>query len=221
MNSLNKFVPVLALVFALPWFLLIVCPSIDSASWSPVPYDEDADEMVGEYPPGRLASARGPEVYARNGCAYCHTQMIRPTYAGPDMWRIGWAGREEDGLARSSRARDYFGEKFAYLGVQRHGPDLANVGYRRTDAMWHHKHLFDPRSVVEKSIMPRFSNLYRKREVTGQVSDEAVAVEEEADEEGNITTYEFVPTNDAKALVDYLLSMKKDAKVPESLAATK
>jgi cytochrome c oxidase cbb3-type subunit 2 len=139
--------------------------------------------------------------------------MIRPTYAGSDRWRSGWSGREQDGLARETLPYDYLGESFAYLGVQRTGPDLSNVGYRITDAKWHYQHLYNPRSLVEPSIMPSFHNLFKTVQVIGQVSELAVDV---FDKDG--VRYEVVPNDQAKALVGYLLALKKDQKVPKSIA---
>ncbi len=213
MNSLKSFLIILAILFALPWLALIVYPSIYLGSLEPVPYAEDEEEE-GWFPAQSIDSVeRGAEVYARNGCAYCHTQVVRPTYAGSDMWRPGWSGRGEEGFGRETTPYDYLGSDFAFLGVQRNGPDLSNVGWRVFSDRWHHEHLFDPRSKRPVSIMPAFRHLYQKRPVEGPVSLDAVAV---VKEEGR--AYEFVPSRDAKALVRYLQSMKKDAKLPQAVA---
>ena len=132
----------------------------------------------------------GAKIYAAEGCAYCHTQMVRPTYAGPDMWRTGWGGRDPEGLSRETRPEDYFGESFAFLGYQRMGQDLSNVGHRITSREEMHRHLYDPRSFDQDSGMPAYTHLYTR--------------------EGD----RYVPTAKAEALVDYLLSRKKDAKIP-------
>ena len=110
----------------------------------------------------------GAKVYAAEGCAYCHTQMVRPTYAGPDMWRSGWGGRESEGLSRETRPEDYFGEGFAYLGYQRLGQDLSNVGHRITSREKMHRHLYDPKSFDGDSGMPAFKHLYDYSEETGE-----------------------------------------------------
>lgn len=220
MNSLKQFVALLSLLFALPWVILVVYPSIKLSGLSATSYKTDAG-VLESYPPvtGGLA-VRGSQIYAQNGCAYCHTQMIRPTYAGTDRWRPGWAGREKDGdnpaTIRETVATDYLGEKFAPLGVQRLGPDLSNVGWRRPDAAWHYQHLYDPRSLSDVSVMPAFRNLFKVRKVTGQRSKDALEVKfvGAAGEE-----LEVVPTPDAKALVAYLQSLKKDSVKPESLTA--
>lgn len=221
MNNLKTFITLLAILFALPWLFLILFPYLSMAEITPVPYSEDDGTQVAwGYPAGAPGMAmRGAEIYARNGCAYCHTQMIRPTYAGADRWREGWAGRAGDGdenMIRETRPRDYMYEDYAPLGVARNGPDLSNVGWRITDESWHYQHLYDPRSVREESYMPAFRNLFEKRKVQLQRSEAALDVElPEGDE------YEIVPTEDARALVYYLLSLKKDAKVPSKVASSK
>lgn len=190
----------LAICFALPWTLLVMKPYIAEATVEPVAYSE-ADEVVGipAYPDRSTlrygSSDFGAKVYAAEGCAYCHTQMVRPTYAGPDMWRDNWGGRDAEGLSRSTRPEDYHGEPFAFLGYQRLGQDLSNVGHRITSRDEMHRHLYDPKSFGDgDSGMPKFLHLYEKSETTG----------------------EYIPTARAEALVDYLMSRKKDAKIPEA-----
>ncbi|MEO0414104.1 MAG: cbb3-type cytochrome c oxidase subunit II [Verrucomicrobiota bacterium] len=179
----------------MPWLFLIVIPFTLESKTQPVAYAEEDEMVAGEVYPNRNVfygqSDLGAKVYAAEGCAYCHTQMVRPTYAGPDMWRE-WGGRHDEGLARETRPEDYFGEEFAYLGYQRIGQDLSNVGHRLT-AEQIHQHLWDPQSVDKDndSGMPAYKHLYKKS-----------------------SNGEYVPTAKAEALVDYLLSRKKDAKLP-------
>jgi cytochrome c oxidase cbb3-type subunit 2 len=214
MNSLKPFLILLALFFTLPWLVVIVYPTLRmKAVVTEVAYTKEDDTKDAFFPPGRPFLKTASRVYAANGCAYCHTQMIRPTYAGTDRWRAGWSGREEDGFARESLPYDYIGEPYAFLGVQRTGPDLSNVGHRITDAKWHYRHLYNPRAEVPSSIMPSFRNLFKTIPVVGQVSDLAVDV---LVKDG--IQYEVVPSADAKALVGYLLTLKKDQKVPKSIA---
>ena len=190
----------LGIAFGLPWLCLIVIPFVGMSKAAPVAYSED-DAVEGgvlSFPdPGsdvvRHGSGMGAQVYASEGCAYCHTQVVRPTYAGPDRWRQGWAGREADGLARETRPEDYYGEGYAPLGYQRIGPDLANVGYRITTREEMHRHLSNPKSFNVDSGMPAYRNLYTKSQL----------------EDGK-----YSPSGKAEALVTYLLSRKKDAKIP-------
>lgn len=200
MNSKNfwKLLGALGLSFALPWLLLVVLPYVGQSKVAPVAYGEgeEVEGGVVAYPDRNLqrvgASDYGRKVYAAEGCAYCHTQVIRPTYAGADRWRLGWGGREgEQGdFARETQPGDYANEAVAPLGYQRIGQDLSNVGYRITTAEEMHRHLFAPKSFNAESGMPAFKHLY----------------------DGSADR----PKSQAIALVDYLLSLKKDQPLPKS-----
>ena len=208
-----RFILGLAAAFALPWFVLIVVPYVQLSAIEPVPYtDADGVDNALSYPPAFTgANKEGERVYASLGCVYCHTQMVRPTYAGADMWRPGWGGNDAEGLARETRPEDYFDDKYAMLGYMRIGQDLANIGTRNTDRSWYHLKLYNARIQNLESNMPSYKNLYRKHPINGQLSDSALKLEGRfAVEEG----YEVVPTEKAEALVDYLLSRKMDAKLP-------
>ena len=203
MNSNNfwKLLGALGLSFLLPWLFLIVIPFIGASNAEPVPYgpEEEMEGGVLAYPDKSFlrygASDYGRQIYAAEGCAYCHTQMVRPTYAGPDMWRPGWGGREEGGFARETQPMDYVTEDFALLGYQRIGQDLSNVGHRITTAEEMHRHLSDPKSFDPDSGMPAYRHLY-----TQSPYGEGLA-----------------PTPKAEALVDYLLSLKKDQPLTASV----
>lgn len=215
-NSLRLFFAGLAVTFAVPWLTVIVLPWMSMQDMSPVAYEAKDEAPDSAYPPARTGLALGAQVYGRNGCAYCHTQMVRPTYAGADMWRPGWGGREDSKLARETRPQDYLGESYAYLGVARIGPDLSNVGSRLQDPSWHFKHLFNPREAQPSSLMPSFRHLFERKMVIGEVSRDAVATEEK-----DGLRYEYVPSNEARALVQYLLTMRKDHKLPGKLVSAK
>lgn len=205
MNSNNfwKLLGALGLSFLLPWLFLIVIPFIGVSNAQQVAYGEDEEIEGGVLAYPNMASLRhgasdyGRQVYAAEGCSYCHTQMIRPTYAGPDMWRPGWGGREEGegGFARETHPMDYITEEFAPLGYQRIGQDLSNVGHRITSRELMHRHLSDPKSLDPDSGMPAYRHLYTKSPYRDGLE----------------------PTPAAEALVDYLLSLKKDQPLPASM----
>jgi len=93
------------------------------------------------------AEERGRHIYAREGCAYCHTQQVR--YLEADILRFG---------APTLAWETQFDSPHLW-GTRRIGPDLArSSGTRSLD--WHYAHLFAPRSVVAQSIMPSYSALF-------------------------------------------------------------
>ncbi len=100
-------------------------------------------EGMRPYSPLELA---GRNIYIREGCYVCHSQMIRPFR--DEVERYGHY---------SLAAESVYDHPFQW-GSKRTGPDLARVGNRYSDA-WHVAHLSDPRSVVPESIMPRYSFL--------------------------------------------------------------
>jgi cytochrome c oxidase cbb3-type subunit II len=89
----------------------------------------------------------GRDIYIREGCHVCHTQMIRPLRA--EIERYG----------HYSVAGESVYEHPFLWGSKRTGPDLARVGKRYSDD-WQKAHLYNPRSVVPESIMPAFPWLY-------------------------------------------------------------
>lgn len=216
MKELRRFTISLAAVFGLPWLFLVMIPWAKMRDLRPIAYGEaDGEVEAPSYPPGKSGQVQwGHRLYAQEGCVYCHTQMVRPTYAGSDLWRLGWGGREEEGLARETRPHDFLGEPYAFLGVHRIGPDLSNAGWRLPEKAWHHLHLFNPRIVTPESVMPSFNHLYKVKPIEGGRSAEALDLQgPHAPPDG----YQVVPTPEARALVDYILSLKKDHKLPTAL----
>ncbi len=108
---------------------------------------------VAPYPGVRPYSAvelEGRDIYIREGCHVCHTQMVRTLYA--ETLRYG---------PYSVAGEDVYEHPFLW-GSKRTGPDLARVGGRYSDA-WHKAHLYDPRSVVPASNMPAYPWLFDRR----------------------------------------------------------
>ena len=218
MSDFRKFVLRIGILFGLPWLLLIVAPAMKYQHLAPVAYDKDKDGVDGFYPPAPI-DRQGQLVYAREGCVQCHTQMIRAAHLGLDAWRKGWGQDQGDRAAepvRSNTLRDYLGEPVAFLGIGRTGPDLANAGWRFTDRMKVHQSLYAPRSVHEWSTMPPFKHLYIVREAQGPKSGKALDLPARFKPAKG---FEVVPTPEAEALVDYILSLKKDHPVPGMSAA--
>lgn len=89
----------------------------------------------------------GRDVYIREGCHVCHTQMVRPLRA--EVERYGHY---------SVAGESVYDHPFLW-GSKRTGPDLARVGGRYSDN-WHRAHFYNPRSLVPKSNMPAFPWLF-------------------------------------------------------------
>ena len=98
-------------------------------------------DSVRPYTPLELA---GRNIYVREGCYLCHSQMIRPLR--DEVERYGHY---------SLAAESMYDRPFQW-GSKRTGPDLARVGGKYSDD-WHRDHLRDPRSVVPGSVMPDYS----------------------------------------------------------------
>ena len=214
MTSLRQFVIFLFLAFAAPWFFLIAKPHAELRGLKPQLIDAK-DPSAGIYPPERPNTFKDGEiVYARQGCANCHTQVIRPTTLGLDSFKRGW-GAEQEKMehTRETRPEDFIGDRYAFIGIQRNGPDLSNAGHRLTDANWVHSHLYDPRQHNNWSNMPSYRHLYEKRKIQGERSAEALDVEGEWVPEPG---YEIVPTQAARDLVDYLMTLKRDGAIPQT-----
>lgn len=85
----------------------------------------------------------GRDIYIREGCYLCHSQMVRPMVS--DVLRYGSFSKIEDSM---------FDRPFQW-GSKRTGPDLARVGGKYPD-LWHFRHMADPREVTPLSIMPAY-----------------------------------------------------------------
>ena len=223
--SLRTFILGLSASFGIAWLAVIVVPYFKMRDMAPIQLSEEADGKTGIFYPKRTGRvADGALVYAENGCYLCHTQVIRPTYAGNDLYRADWAGLKEDAdrgdTRRETNAFDFTYEKFAQIGVTRLGPDLSNIGRRveslyapKADpAKWLYAHLYNPRYRPElrASACPSYRFLFVEQTIKGSRSVDALPF-------GGTETTELVPTSEAKALISYLLSLKKDQAVPAVL----
>lgn len=163
-----------------------------------------------QFPRARVGLAQqGKRVYEQMGCLYCHSQQVRRRGFGSDYER-GWGNRQ-------TVARDYIHEDRVLLGSMRTGPDLTNVGERLPDANWHYIHLYDPRAFEshKNSTMPPFRFLFEEKPVDPVMGPDPDAIRFPP----NVDVpdgYEVVPTDRARALVEYLLSLRLDYELPEA-----
>ena len=117
---------------------------------APLFYLENTIEKVEGMRPYTPLEMAGREVYIREGCYVCHSQMIRPMR--DEVERYGHY---------SLAAESMYDRPFQW-GSKRTGPDLARVGGRYSDE-WHADHLRDPQSVVPESVMPKYGFLEEKK----------------------------------------------------------
>ena len=165
--------------------------------------------------PAQLAAyspeeARGRQVYIENGCVYCHSQQVRDPAFTTDVDR-GWGGRP-------TVPADYVYDRPHLLGTMRTGPDLINVGQRLPDPDWHLIHFYDPRALVEWSIMPSFAFLFELKDSADvRPGDRVVPVRGPRAPRGKVV----VAKPDAIALAAYMLSLKRQYPVRAEERATR
>ncbi|HRJ73343.1 MAG TPA: cbb3-type cytochrome c oxidase subunit II [Terrimicrobiaceae bacterium] len=209
MNRLPPLIFGVFLTFAAAWLGVVAYSYIELGRMEPV-----LDEASGEINPPPISglAAAGQRVYAANGCVACHTQQVRPASLSSDLAKkLG---------PRPTVARDFLREHPAFLGSLRIGPDLTNAGLLTkpdgapVDANWFHRHLYEPTTVTPGSNMPSFRYLYRLRKIVGQPS--ALAVQGLTGPHAPAPGYEVVPSEDARTLVAYLLSLKRNYPLPEA-----
>ena len=116
---------------------------------APLFYLENTIEDVEGVRPYSPLELTGREIYIREGCYVCHSQMIRPMR--DEVERYGHY---------SLAAESMYDHPFQW-GSKRTGPDLARVGGRYSDE-WHVDHLVDPEAVVPESVMPKYSFLLNR-----------------------------------------------------------
>lgn len=158
------------------------------------------DPNEGQPFPSRMAglAQRGQLVYADLGCAACHTQQVRRPSFGNDKER-GWGERQ-------SVARDYIYQMRPQLGASRFGPDLTNFGGRKPapteDALVALLYNGSP-------THPSYRFLFETRQIMGEPSPKALKL-------ASNPRVEIVPTERARTLVSYLLSLNNTYDYPEA-----
>ncbi len=167
----------------------------------PMVFEKATAKPIETLKPLPAVQLEGRDVYIREGCHVCHTQMVRSLQF--ETQRYGHY---------SVAGEDAYEHPFLW-GSKRTGPDLARVGGRYSDA-WHAAHLADPRSVVPNSNMPAYPWLF-ENELTGEdtakkmevlrtlgvpYTDEQIAGAQEA----------VAGTTEADALIAYLQGLGID-----------
>ncbi len=112
-----------------------------------LPNFAEASRPVVGLKPYTVLELAGKNVYKKDACIACHSQLIRPFKS------------ETDRYGQVSLSGEYAYDRPFLWGSKRTGPDLHRVGnYRTTD--WHENHMWDPQSVVPQSIMPAYQHMF-------------------------------------------------------------
>jgi cytochrome c oxidase cbb3-type subunit 2 len=182
-----------------PWLLIALVVLVVSVGGLveivPLFFQRSTTEPVAglkPYSPLRLA---GRDVYIREGCYNCHSQMIRPFRA------------ETERYGHYSVAGEFVYDHPFQWGSKRTGPDLARVGARYSDE-WHRIHLNNPRDVVPESNMPGYPWLAKTRLDPKSIAPKMRALHRlgvpYTDEEIQAAPAELIDKTEEDALVAYL-----------------
>ncbi|WP_343730902.1 cytochrome-c oxidase, cbb3-type subunit II [Duganella sp.] len=130
-----------------PWLLIALVTLVVSVGGAveiaPLFFQKSTTEPVAGLKPYSPLRLVGRDIYVREGCYNCHSQMIRPFRA------------ETERYGHYSVAGEFVYDHPFQWGSKRTGPDLARVGGRYSDE-WHRTHLNNPRDVVPESNMPNY-----------------------------------------------------------------
>jgi len=136
--------------------ILVVALAGGAVEWFPLFFLKDTTEPVEGVERYDALALEGRDVYIREGCYNCHSQMIRPFRA------------ETERYGHYSVAGESVYDHPFQWGSKRTGPDLARVGGRYSDD-WQYAHLYNPRDVVPESNMPSYPWLFDAK-LTGDLT---------------------------------------------------
>ena len=185
-----------------PWLLIALVILVVSVGGLveivPLFFQKSTTEPVAgltPYSPLRLA---GRDIYVREGCYNCHSQMIRPFRA------------ETERYGHYSVAGEFVYDHPFQWGSKRTGPDLARVGGRYSDE-WHRTHLNNPRDVVPESNMPGYPWLSRNKLDPSEIAPKMRALRKVGvpytDEEIAKAPEQLADKTEQDALIAYLQGM--------------
>lgn len=145
---------------------------------------------------------KGKDIFIANGCVACHTQQVRNVEMDKPY---GSRPSIAADYANNSRM-SWWMNSATLMGTERTGPDLTNIGNRMPGAEWHLLHLYNPRAVVEASIMPSYEWMFELKE-EADMNDKTVNVPAEflKGKKGVVVAKE-----EALQLVAYLQSLRQE-----------
>lgn len=155
--------------------------------------------------PGAVAltedEIKGKEIFIANGCVACHSQQVRNVDMDKAFGSRPSVAADYAAITRT----DFWRNTATLMGTERTGPDLINIGNRQPSLAWHLLHLYQPRAVVEQSIMPAYPWMFAVKENLNK-EDVEVSVPEKyrTDIKGKI-----IASKEALQLVAYLQSLKQ------------
>ncbi|GAA3906526.1 cytochrome-c oxidase, cbb3-type subunit II [Halomonas cibimaris] len=175
--------------------ILVVISFGGLAEVVPLFFQKQVNEPVEGLEPLSALELEGRDIYRREGCVGCHSQMIRPFRA------------ETERYGHYSVAGEQVYEYNFLWGSKRTGPDLARVGGRYSDD-WHRAHLYNPRDVVPESIMPAypwlFENTLDGEDISAKMRTLKTLGVPYTDEQIANATAEVEGTQEITALIAYL-----------------
>lgn len=231
----------LAASFALPWLVVVAVPYASMRNVEIPQFDEVDDGKTGSYAPVKAGRTQnGSAVYGAEGCAQCHSQLSRPTYAGNDLGRPDLAGIQKDpnlgDTRRESILWDYTGEEFAWIGETRIGPDLGNFGRRMEIKAAEENAAIaeklgvkveeltaDQKFNTQKAVFAHLYDARQDNEHSVCPSNKHMFKTQEVFGQGYENALEgpdgtqVIAKANALALTDYLLNLKRDSEVPYAL----
>ncbi len=164
----------------------------------PLFFQKSTTTPVAGLKPYTALQLEGRDVYIREGCYVCHSQMIRPFRA------------ETERYGHYSVAGEFVYDRPFQWGSKRTGPDLHRVGGRYSDD-WHRAHLMNPRDVVPESVMPGYPWLARNELKTNLIQKKMTVLRTlghpYSDEEIKAAPEEIKGKTEMDAMVAYLQSL--------------
>ena len=180
-------------VFVMLSIGIAIVPAYQMQEYQPIPGQSDLTP----------SEKRGLQVYIAEGCVACHTQQVR-NIEMDNVWG-----------ARPSMASDYYYSKQrldvwrqspSLLGSERTGPDLTDIGTRQPSDQWHLLHLYNPRLVVDASIMPKYPWLFTITDTTAVNKDDVTLPRDITNMKGSKVV---MANRKALDLVAYLKSLQQ------------
>jgi cytochrome c oxidase cbb3-type subunit 2 len=179
-------------LFIVLTIVVAILPAINNQNNNaPLPTAEPLSEIA----------LKGKQVFIANGCVACHSQQVRNV----EMDNV-WGDRPSIAADYASNKRmSWWMNTATLMGTERTGPDLTNIGNRIPSDDWHLVHLFNPRIVVEESIMPSYPWLFEEKSHANE-GEKIVSVPPSLLRN---STNVIIATDEALQLVAYLKALKQ------------